>query len=63
MALCMLAMTLLGGFLALPTLFAELFIYSQHHDIAVLPPPTDPAAFAPRPTITNTCLSATSAPC
>ena len=49
MALCLLDMTLLGGFLALPTLFAELFIYSQHHDIAVLPPPTDPAAFAPRP--------------
>ena len=32
-----------------PDAFAELFIYSQHHDIAVLPPPTDPAAFAPRP--------------
>ena len=44
-----LAALLLIVFTLTPTLFAEAFIFSLHHDVAVLPRPADPHAFDPRP--------------
>jgi len=35
--------------LGVPAIFAEAFIFSLHHDVAVLPRPADPHAFEPRP--------------
>ena len=40
---------LLIAFALAPTLFAEAFIFSLHHDVRVLPSPADPKAFDPRP--------------
>jgi len=44
-----LAALLLVAFTLTPTLFAEAFIVSLHHDFPVLPRPADPHAFEPRP--------------
>lgn len=49
LSLGLFALAVGGGLLALPSVFAELFIYSQHHQMALLPPPRDPGTFAPRP--------------
>jgi len=35
--------------LGMPAIFAEAFIFSLHHEVAVLPRPADPQAFDPRP--------------
>lgn len=44
-----LAVLVLVAFTLTPTLYAEAFIFSLHHDVAVLPRPANPGAFAPRP--------------
>jgi len=45
----LLAVITLIAFTLTPTLFAEAFIFSLHHDFPVLPRPADPKAFDPRP--------------
>ena len=45
----LLAVSTLIAFTLTPTIFAEAFIFSLHHDFPVLPRPADPKAFDPRP--------------
>lgn len=49
LAVAVLAVAMIAGFIATPKVMAELFIYSLHHDITVTPGPANPAAFEPGP--------------